>query len=58
MPNTADLITKLRTKDFNARATCVEAADEIQRLIKALALQTTLAEKQSTMIARLQAKVG
>jgi hypothetical protein len=53
-----DLITKLRTKDFNAKKTCVEAADEIDRLKKALASQTTLVEKQYTMIARLQAKVA
>lgn len=58
MSNATDLITRLRTKDFNARATCVEAADEIQRLTKALALQTILAENHSTMIAHLQAKVA
>ena len=72
-----DLLHKLRTKDFNAKETCVEAADrierldqftydanlllkaqkaEIERLTKALALQTTLADKQSTTIARLTAK--
>ena len=36
-----DLIRKLRSKDLNVKATCVEAADEIERLTKALALQTT-----------------